>query len=132
MPAELPQRMREIMAEAAKIRRDTAAYHAALVDWVEHGAASRYALSPDEVVARSRPRDAKRARGHAHFTLASQRLPCAARLAGKRSQSHHCRLWHRRLCRRQRAGPRRSDGPSSTGFTACTGCSELTAPARGP
>ncbi|MBM3559743.1 MAG: hypothetical protein FJX53_07715 [Alphaproteobacteria bacterium] len=72
MPAELPQRMREIMAEAAKIRRDTAAYHAALVDWVEHGAASRYALSPDEVVARSRLRDAERARGHAHFALASQ------------------------------------------------------------
>ncbi|MBL8386527.1 MAG: hypothetical protein JNM90_25810 [Burkholderiales bacterium] len=71
-PADLPQRMREIMAEAAKIRRDTAAYHAALRDWVEHGAASRFALAPDEVVARSRPRDADRARGHAHFALASQ------------------------------------------------------------
>jgi len=39
----------EIMAEAAKIRRDTEAYHAALRDWVANGADSRFALSPDEV-----------------------------------------------------------------------------------
>lgn len=72
MPANAPQRMVEIMAEAAKIRRDTEGYHAALRDWVANGAASRFALSPDEVVERSRPRDADKARGHAHFQLASQ------------------------------------------------------------
>lgn len=72
LPADAPQRFVEIMAEAAKIRRDTQAYHAALRDWVENGAASRFALSPDEVVARSRPRDNATALGHAHFQLATQ------------------------------------------------------------
>ena len=72
LPADAPQRFKDIMAEAAKIRRDTQAYHAALRDWVERGAASRFALSPDEVVARSRPRDNARSLGHAHFQLASQ------------------------------------------------------------
>ena len=68
----VPQRFVEIMAEAAKIPRDTDAYHAALRDWVEHGAASRFAHSPDEVVARSRPRDNAKSLGHAHFRLATQ------------------------------------------------------------
>ena len=72
LPAELPQRFVEIMAEAAKIRKDAHGYHAALRDWVARGAASRFALSPDEVVARSRPRDHAKALGHAHFQLAAQ------------------------------------------------------------
>ena len=72
LPPDLPQRYVEIMVEAAKIRKDTQAYHSALRDWVEKGAASRFALSPDEVVARSRPRDDAKALGHAHFELASQ------------------------------------------------------------
>ena len=72
LPADAPQRFVEIMAEAAKIRKDAQGYHAALRDWVEHGAASRFALSPDEVVARSRPRDNAKALGHAHFQLAAQ------------------------------------------------------------
>ncbi len=72
LPADAPQRFKDIMAEAAKIKRDPPAYHGALRDWVENGKASRFALSPDEVVARSRPRDNAKALGHAHFTLASQ------------------------------------------------------------
>ena len=72
MPEGLPQRFVDIMAEAAKIRKDAPAYHAALRDWVEKGAASAFALSPDEVVARSRPRDNAKALGHAHFQLAAQ------------------------------------------------------------
>ena len=72
LPADLPQRFVEILAEAAKIRKDTDAYHAALRDWIERGAASRFALSPDEVVSRSRPRDNEKALGHAHFQLAAQ------------------------------------------------------------
>ena len=67
LPGKPPQRFVEIMAEAAKIRKDTQGYHAALRDWVARGAASRFALSPDEVVARSRPRDGAKAMGHAHF-----------------------------------------------------------------
>ncbi len=71
LPDEVPERFREIMAEASKIPNDAEAYHAALRDWVEHGAASRYALSPEEVLARSRARDPDRAAGHARFELAS-------------------------------------------------------------
>lgn len=69
---ELPGRFVEIMQEAMKIPNDAEAYHAALRDWVEHGAASRYALSQDEVIARSRPRNASVARGHAHFELGAE------------------------------------------------------------
>jgi hypothetical protein len=72
MPTDVPQRFVEIMAEAAKIKRDTHAYHAALRDWIERGAESRFALPPDEVIARSRPRDNAKALGHAHFQLAAQ------------------------------------------------------------
>lgn len=68
---ELPARFVEIFGEAMKIRTDAGAYHAALRDWIEHGSDSRYALDPDEVVARSQPRDVDTARGQAHFELAT-------------------------------------------------------------
>lgn len=44
-------------------------YVAALRDWVERGAESPYALSPDEVVRRSRPRPVTEATAAAHFAL---------------------------------------------------------------
>ena len=72
LPDEMPQHFVEMMGEAAKIQQDPEAYHAALRDWVEKGVDSEFALSPEEVVARSRPRDADIARGHAHFELAAQ------------------------------------------------------------
>jgi hypothetical protein len=72
MPSEVPQRFVEMMTEAVKIKSDAPAYHAALRDWVNKGAASRFALSSDEVVKRSRPRDNAKALGHAHFALATQ------------------------------------------------------------
>jgi hypothetical protein len=72
LPPDLPQRMVDILSEATKIRKDTEAYHAALRDWVEKGEASPFALSPDEVVKRSRPRDNSKSLGHAHFQLATQ------------------------------------------------------------
>lgn len=68
-PATLPERMREIFTEAAKIRTDPEAYVAALRDWVAHGSASRFALGPDEVVARSGRRDRSVAEAAAHFEL---------------------------------------------------------------
>lgn len=71
MPPEMPDRMRQIMAEASKIVTDADAYHAALRDWLAKGSNSEFALSPDEVIARSRPRDQNVALGHAHFELAS-------------------------------------------------------------
>jgi hypothetical protein len=72
LPDDLPPRFAEMMGEAAKISADPEAYHAALRDWVDKGAGSEFALTPDQVVARSRPRDESVARGHAHFELASQ------------------------------------------------------------
>ena len=67
----MPQRMLEIFGEAQGIQSDPDAYLAALRDWVQHGAASQFALSPQEVVARSEPRDAEVALGQTHFELAT-------------------------------------------------------------
>ena len=72
LPQGMPQRMLDIMGEAVKIRNDAAAYHAALRDWVDKGAASRFALTPEQVIERSRPRNAEVSLGHAHFQLATQ------------------------------------------------------------
>jgi tetratricopeptide (TPR) repeat protein len=65
----LPPDVADIMGEVKKIKTDPAAYKAALIDWVEHGAASRYALAPDDVVARSHARTDNEARAAAHFEL---------------------------------------------------------------
>ena len=70
MPAGFPERMVQIMTEAAKIPNDAEDYHHALRDWVAKGEDSEYALSAHEVINRSRPRDANVALGHAHFELA--------------------------------------------------------------
>ena len=46
-------------------------YADAIRDWVARGAASEYALTPDEVVARSQPRSPDLSKGAAHFELAN-------------------------------------------------------------
>ena len=68
---EVPDRMLAIMGEAAHIETNPAAYEAALFDWVRYGSSSEYALSPDEVIARSQPRDPSTSKGQAHFELAT-------------------------------------------------------------
>jgi tetratricopeptide (TPR) repeat protein len=65
----LPPDIADMMTEVKKIKTEPEAYKAALVDWVEHGAESRYALAPDEVVARSHPRSSNEAIAAAHFEL---------------------------------------------------------------
>lgn len=72
VPADVPQRMADIMQEASKIETNPTAYHAALEDWVRKGAESEYALDPQTVIERSTPRDKDRALGHAHFELACE------------------------------------------------------------
>lgn len=72
LPSDLPPRLAAMMSEAAKIRSSADEYHEALRDWVTHGKDSRYALSPADVVERSRPRSGNVSLGHAHFELASQ------------------------------------------------------------
>ncbi len=69
-PATAPGRMGEMMAAAGKIVTDRAEYVAALHDWAEKGAESRFALSPEEVVARSGRRGVEEATAAAEFELA--------------------------------------------------------------
>jgi tetratricopeptide (TPR) repeat protein len=71
LPPGTPERVVGMMTEAAKISSDSEAYHEALRDWINNGKDSRFALTPEQVIARSRPRDDNVALGHAHFELAS-------------------------------------------------------------
>jgi hypothetical protein len=70
MPRDLPGRLGEMLEEARKIRTDPDRYVSALRDWVAKGADSRFALSPDEVIERSRPRPVEESLAAAHFALA--------------------------------------------------------------
>lgn len=63
-----PERQ-ESIREALKFNFEWEPYVAALRDWADKGAESRYALAPDEVVARSRPRPPDEAAAAAHFEL---------------------------------------------------------------
>ena len=58
---------------AAKIRggQDQQSYADALRDWAANGADSRFAMSPDEVIAASQPRPAAVSEAAAHFELAN-------------------------------------------------------------
>jgi hypothetical protein len=86
-PSEYPAEMLELIAERARRDPESAAKRAAMMqrlgagqdratypdairDWALHGAASRFAMTPDEVVAASRPRDLDGSRAAAHFELA--------------------------------------------------------------
>ena len=68
-PTTCPERLATMLTEVKTIPDHRRGYRAAIVDWVEHGAASRFALTPDEVVARSQPRGADEARAAACFEL---------------------------------------------------------------
>jgi hypothetical protein len=69
LPDGLPDRLRLMMEQVKLIKDPSSDYRAAVVDWVEHGADSRFALSPDEVVARSGDRPGDHARAAACFEL---------------------------------------------------------------
>jgi hypothetical protein len=69
LPDDAPRRLAEMLAEASKIRVQPGRYAAALRDWVANGADSRYALTPEEVVERSRPRPFEASVAAAHFEL---------------------------------------------------------------
>src|SRR5438105_5710595 len=53
--AQLPPAAAEMLREASGIKIDPEPYVNALRDWVSRGEQSRFALTPDAVVARSRP-----------------------------------------------------------------------------
>ena len=91
VPADASPRLAARIAEARKLRVEPDAYVAALRDWVERGAESRFALSPDEVVRRSRPRPVEEATAAAHFELAQHLYR-----AGRREDAvGHFRAAHR-------------------------------------
>jgi len=70
IPEGLPDRLHQTLVEVKKIPGDAEAYLTALRDWAEHGADSRFALTPDEVIARSQPRPRSHAEAAAAFELA--------------------------------------------------------------
>jgi len=63
-----PDEITRIM-EVKQLRVEADPYIAALRDWAAHGAESRFALAPAEVVGRSRPRPVAEATAAAHFEL---------------------------------------------------------------
>jgi hypothetical protein len=66
---DLPERLKLVLTEFRKMPDTAEAYRAAIVDWAHRGAESPYALSPDEVIARSMPRSADHSRAAACFEL---------------------------------------------------------------
>jgi hypothetical protein len=69
LPPESPPRLVEMMVEASKIRVEPERYLAAVRDWAKRGADSPFALGPDEVIARSRPRPPEVSRAAACFEV---------------------------------------------------------------
>jgi hypothetical protein len=67
--AQLPAITVQQLDEAGRMRIDPEGYVAALRDWVANGSRSRYALSADDVIARSRPRPPEESRAAACFEL---------------------------------------------------------------
>jgi hypothetical protein len=85
LPDDAPPLLVETLREAAKFTVDPTQYAAALRDWDAH------ALSPDEVVARSRPRPPEVSEAAAHFEL-GQHLHRAGAIDDARE---HFRAAHR-------------------------------------
>jgi hypothetical protein len=70
LPEDLDRHIRDMLDQVERIPRiDVDHYVDALRDWVEKGAASEYALAPDEVVRRSAPRPPAVAEAAAEFEL---------------------------------------------------------------
>jgi hypothetical protein len=69
VPEGLPDRLDRMFREVRKLGDQSEEYRAAIIDWVEHGPASPYALSPDEVTARSGGCSEEQARAAACFEL---------------------------------------------------------------
>ena len=118
VPTDASPLQREAIELTRKLNVEADRYVAALRDWVERGAASRYALSPDEVVRRSRPRSLAEATAAAHFALAQQ-LHVAGELAlatehFKEAQRLHPASWTYRRDAWAIAGP---DHPAIYGTT---------------
>lgn len=69
IPGNASPQQREQIATVKGLRIDADTYVSALRDWAARGSASPYALSPDEVLQRSRPRPVEASQAAAHFEL---------------------------------------------------------------
>lgn len=69
VPADATPEQRERIEAVRALNVENERYVRGLRDWVANGAKSRYALSPDEIVRRSRPRPLTEATAAAHFAL---------------------------------------------------------------
>jgi hypothetical protein len=118
VPADATPLQRERIETSKALNADAERYVAALRDWVANGRASRYALTPDEVVRRSRPRPLNEATAAAHFAL-GQHLHAAGEPAlaiehFKEAQRLHPTSWTYRRDAWAIAGP---DHPAIYGTT---------------
>ena len=66
---EMPARLQAVLREFKQMPQTGESYRAAIVDWANHGVDSRFAMSPDEVIAASQPRTADHSRAAACFEL---------------------------------------------------------------
>jgi tetratricopeptide (TPR) repeat protein len=69
LPPDLDPFIRKSLELTAKIKTDPARYLMALRDWAANGAASSFALKPEEVIARSQGRSTENSEASAHFEL---------------------------------------------------------------
>ena len=69
VPEGIDPYLRDVLLESRKIRSEPHRYVNALRDWVTNGSGSAFALTPDEVVERSRPRPPEVSWAAAHFDL---------------------------------------------------------------
>ena len=104
-PAEYPEWLANLMAErerkaaekgeealaALRSGQDRTLYADAIRDWAAHGSDSRFAMTRDEVVAASRPRDLARSEAAARFELGAD----AWRRGDRASAFNHWRETHR-------------------------------------
>ena len=61
--------MNAVVEAVGKMHIDPERYLARVLDWVDKGAASEFVMSPDQVIARSRPRSPDLALAAAHFEM---------------------------------------------------------------
>jgi len=69
VPPDASPAERERIELVRSLHVEAERYAGALRDWAQHGRASRYVLTPDEVIQRSRPRTMAEATAAAHFAL---------------------------------------------------------------
>ena len=70
VPADATPQQAALINAVKQLQIDGERYVAAVNDWIAHGPESRYALSPEQVIERSRPRPVPEAMAAAHFELA--------------------------------------------------------------